>query len=101
MVRETTLSPILYNALLASRRRVSAKEPARKGAGPESPTLARNRWEKPLFRAFWRPARLQLQVAVDEIVLLFAGTYRKMLLADFGADVVKVERPAPGDETRS
>ena len=64
-------------------------------------TLARNPWEELLFRAFWRPARLQLQVAVDEIVLLFAGPYRTMLLADLGADVVKVERPGPGVETRS
>jgi crotonobetainyl-CoA:carnitine CoA-transferase CaiB-like acyl-CoA transferase len=50
---------------------------------------------------FWRPARLQLQVAVDAIVLLFADPYRTMLLAELGADVVKAERPGRGDETGS
>jgi crotonobetainyl-CoA:carnitine CoA-transferase CaiB-like acyl-CoA transferase len=40
-------------------------------------------------------------IRVIELAEAFAGPYCAMLLGDFGADVIKVERPGTGDQTRS
>jgi crotonobetainyl-CoA:carnitine CoA-transferase CaiB-like acyl-CoA transferase len=40
-------------------------------------------------------------IRVIELSEALAGPYCAMLLGDFGADVVKVERPGTGDQTRS
>ncbi|WP_046470940.1 CaiB/BaiF CoA transferase family protein [Allosalinactinospora lopnorensis] len=47
------------------------------------------------------PGRPLAGVTVADLSRVLAGPYATMLLADMGADVVKVEHPEHGDDTRS
>jgi crotonobetainyl-CoA:carnitine CoA-transferase CaiB-like acyl-CoA transferase len=53
-----------------------------------------------LSAIIWRVTNVLDSIRVVELSEALAGPYCAMLLGDFGADVVKVERPKTGDQSR-
>jgi crotonobetainyl-CoA:carnitine CoA-transferase CaiB-like acyl-CoA transferase len=53
-----------------------------------------------LSAIIWRVTHVLDSIRVVELSEALAGPYCAMLLGDFGADVIKVERPKTGDQSR-